>query len=185
MDQAHRIQEKLAVVKKRTVKDKVVAEAAVLMPLYERRSQLHLLLTRRTQQVSTHKGDISFPGGVREHGDTSLSKTALRETHEEVGIDPGYVRILGEFHQYLAISKVSVTPFVGFIEEGFSLRPSRREVAAVLEVPLKFFSETVPTVEKRWRNGRVRRIYFYDFQGEVIWGLTARIIKDFLDFIVD
>ncbi len=184
MDETCSIQEKLTSVPKRTVSEDYVAEAAVLMPLYRRRGRLHLLLTRRTQQVSTHKGDVSFPGGLREDGDTSLSETALRETHEEVGIDPSYVRILGPFHQYLAISNVSVTPFVGFLQKGFPLRPSRKEVAAVLQVPLEFFAETVPTVEKRWRSGRTRRIYFYNFEGEVIWGLTARIIKDFVDSIV-
>ena len=184
MDEAGNIQVKLAAVPKRTVSEAHVAEAAVLMPLYPRRGQLHLLLTRRTRQVSTHKGDVSFPGGLREEGDESLSATALRETHEEVGIDPSYVKILGPFHQYLAISNVSVTPYVGFLQEGFDLRPSRKEVAAILKVPLEFFAETVPTVEKRWRNGRARRIYFYDFEGEVIWGLTARIIKDFVDSIV-
>ena len=93
------------------------------------------------------------------------------------------LEILGEFHEYLAATKQKVRSFIGSISSTGDYQPHLAEVAYVLEVPLEFFRETKPVVEKRLRQGRIQDIYFYDFNGETIWGLTARIIRDFVDFI--
>ena len=159
--------------------------AAVLMGLLDSGGEPTFLLTKRTQDVATHKGQICFPGGVEESGDRSLWETALRETGEEVGIGPEYVELLGRFHDYQAVTDTSVACYVGYLKPGFSLTPSPSEVERVLQVPYAFFRDTRPRIETRHREGRPIPVYFYDFKGDSIWGLTARMIKDFLDALGD
>ena len=153
-------------------------EAAVVMPIFEREGEAHFLLTLRTQEVATHKGQVSFPGGLRESADATLHETALREMEEEVGIGDSHVEVVGPFHQYLSKTHFAVTPFVAFLNEGFTVSPNPREVARILEVPLDFFRRTRPR-----REVRRRVLYFYDYRGEVIWGLTAAMIKDFIELL--
>ncbi len=152
--------------------------AAVLMSIFERQGEPHFLLTRRTQEVATHKGQICFPGGLEEEADPSLWETALRETEEEIGISPREVEFLGCFKDY-----TSVTPFAGYIREGFTTVANPREVASILEVPIRFFHETTSLVQRRWREHRWISVYFYHYDGQTIWGLTARMIRDFLDYV--
>jgi len=159
-------------------------EAAVLIPIIGGPENPLLLLTRRTETVATHKGQVSFPGGTRDPQDNTLMVTALRETHEELGLTSNQVEIVGAFHDYLAVTSVRVTPFVGFVKGRPALEPNPAEVAQVLEVPFNFFASNCPVVEEVRRDGQRREVYYYDYQGEVIWGLTAAIIKDFVDMLV-
>ncbi len=159
------------------------ARAAVLMGIAERAGESCFLLTRRTNTVSTHKGQVSFPGGRREEEDSSLEETALRETFEEVGIRSESIEIAGRLPDYLAVTHSRVTPFAGFIKGSPEVTPCAAEVARVLWVPLRFFLETEPRIEIWERLGQRVPVHFYDFEGEVIWGLTARMIIDFLDTI--
>lgn len=157
--------------------------AAVLVPLFERSDELHLLLTRRTETVATHKGHISFPGGVCEPGDASLCETALREAEEEIGLRPSDVRILGELDDYQAVTDHLVRPVVAWIPAEYDYRLQADEVDYLLEVPVDFFRRTAPRIEKRLHQGLEVDVYFFDFAGENIWGLTARIIRDFLHLL--
>jgi 8-oxo-dGTP pyrophosphatase MutT (NUDIX family) len=156
------------------------AEAAVLISVFQREGEPCLLLTERTQEVATHKGQISFPGGRRDEQDSSLRATALRETEEEVGIAADWVEIMGQFDEYRSKTNLRVRPFVGFLKEGFTVSPNPREVARILEVPLQFFSQTTPREEVRQRHGRQVTLYFYEYESDVIWGLTAAIIRDLM-----
>ena len=178
-----RVRDKLAVCELRSVQEVYGADAAVLIPILERHREAHFLLTLRTDQVATHKGQVSFPGGVREKVDSSLEQTAIRETEEEVGITSSYVEIVGRFHEYLAVTRYRVTPFVAVLNGGFLINPNPREVARVLEVPFRFFLETEPEVQVQRRLGRNMAVYFYDYEGVSIWGLTARMIKDFVELL--
>ncbi len=153
------------------------------MPILEKDGSASFLLTKRTHSVRTHKGQISFPGGLSEENDESLMATALRETEEEIGLPPSDVEIVGRFHDYLAITEWLVAPFVGLVRPSASLSPNPGEVEKLLEIPLDFFVQTEPRVERQERLGRVRPIYFYDFDGEVVWGLTAAIIRDFVTLL--
>jgi len=156
-------------------------EAAVLMLIFERAGDFHFLLTRRTEEVSTHKGQISFPGGMRQNSE-SLQETALRETREEVGIEEKRIEILGRFHDYLSITGHLVVPFVGYISGDFSTTPQNQEVAEVLEVPFRIFLDPARLrTERMLRSGRFQEVYFYRFEPHKIWGLTALILKDFFD----
>jgi len=156
-------------------------EAAVLIPVFERGGEYHFLLTRRTDDVETHKGQISFPGGMRE-GEEDLFQTALRETFEEVGIEPDRIDPLGRFHDYISITGFRVRPFAGYIRSPFTLNVQAREVAEVLAVPIRVFQDpSLLRVERDARIGRDVNVYYYSYGDHQIWGLTARIIKEFLE----
>jgi len=152
------------------------------MPFLEVGTDPLLLLTKRTDLVRYHKGQISFPGGAQD-GNEPLETTALRETEEEIGIPPQQVRLLGRFHEYLSSSNYRVTPFVASVSPDCRLTPNPIEVAYVLRVPLSFFAENQPECRIMERRGQRTAVYFYQYQGEVIWGLTARIVKEFVDLL--
>ncbi len=155
--------------------------AAVLMPVLGEAEAFSFLLTERTQKVETHKGQISFPGGVRDASDEDLLATALRETWEEIGLASDSIHVLGEFDEYLSITGLIVTPFAAWVAPHHQLLPNPDEVEAILRVPFSLFEgRRFERVESRVRMGVERKIYFYTFEGKEIWGLTAQIIRDFL-----
>lgn len=175
------IRAKLARLSPRALEGGYHGEAAVLMPVFEEEGRPHFLLTLRTEEVRTHKGQISFPGGMR-NGNEDLVETALRETQEEVGIAREQIEILGRFHDYLAITEYRVVPYAGMVRQPFSAVPQRSEVAEILKVPFDLFADpTRLRTERMFRSGRVVDVYFYRYGKREIWGLTARIIKDFID----
>jgi len=177
------IRNSLVALKPRHVTNGFTREAAVLMPVIKREHKYHFLLTRRTEEVQTHKGQISFPGGMREEGET-LVETALRETFEEVGIQEDRIEILGRFHDYISITGYRVTHFAGFISKPFTINPQVTEVAEVLCVPVRIFLDPSRLrIEKRAIMGKEEDIYYYSHGSHQVWGLTARIIKDFLDIL--
>ena len=173
----------LAAVPSRPFEGEYRARAAVLMGIGEREAGPSFLLTRRTNTVSTHKGQVSFPGGQREKGDSSVEETALRETFEELGIRSESIEIAGQLNDYLAVTRSRVTPFAGLINGSPDITPCPAEVAHVLWVPLRFFLETAPRIEIWERLGQSVPVQFYAYDDEVIWGLTARMITDFLETI--
>lgn len=183
MNVTNRIREQLNGLEVRRLDGPSSRQAAVLMAVVVRSEHPHFLLTRRTQTVATHKGQISFPGGVREYEDTTLVDTALREAHEEIGVEREQVNVLGEFHDYLAVTDHLVRPVVGLVSPEATFRPQQDEVQYLLEIPFAFFRETTPSVERRFRKGEFHNVYSYDFNGENVWGLTARMIKEFLDVL--
>ena len=171
----------LAALQPRILSHGFTREAAVLMPIFERKGEYHFLLTRRTEEVQTHKGQISFPGGMRE-GKEDLVKTALRETFEEVGIEENQIEVLGRFHDYISVTEYRVTPYAGYIHGPFTTNHQIREVAEVLQVPFRIFSDPKRLrIERRIVSGREENVFFYSYGKNEIWGLTARIIKEFLE----
>ncbi len=168
----------------RTLDGNYSGRAAVLMPIWKRQETLSFLLTRRTEQVETHKGQISFPGGMRDSEEEPLVRTALRETREEIGLPDSQIRVLGQFDEYLSATDLIVTPFVGWVFPPLELNPSPEEVEEILEVPWSLFRDPrVVRTETLRRLDRDIRVYHYDFRGRDVWGLTARIIRDFLQLI--
>lgn len=161
--------------------------AAVLAPLYaDAEGRPHLLFTRRTTTLSSHRGEISFPGGSRDASDPSLGWTALRETHEELGIEPERVAILGQLPRvFTGTSNFVVTPYVGWLGPRLPLLvPNEREVAAVIEAPLASLADPAIFHEEHWRREHVTfTVYFYDLGPNRIWGLTGRIVHHLLDLL--
>lgn len=182
-DLKKQISQQLIQCRRRVLKEDHLGEAAVLIPVLMREGGPHLLLTLRSEKVATHKGQISFPGGLREGVDATLLHTALRETEEEIGISRNDVEILGSFHDYMAVTRYRVTPFVGVLKQGLEISLNPQEVKSVLEVPLAFFQKHRPREELHRRLDREMTVYFYDYQGISIWGLTAAMIKEFVELL--
>jgi 8-oxo-dGTP pyrophosphatase MutT (NUDIX family) len=158
--------------------------AAVLVPLLCRRGEWHVLVTRRTELVEHHKGQISFPGGACDPEDADLQATALRETFEEVGVPPGAVEVLGALDDFKTVTDFVVTPFVGVIPHPFAYRLNELEVETVIEVPLSFFHDPgYLRVEQREYQGRKFDVLFWDYGSHTIWGATAQILKSLLDLL--
>ncbi len=153
--------------------------AAVLVPVFELNGIPHLLLTKRTDTVEHHKGQISFPGGGEEPGDEDLLATALRETSEEIGIPPGAVEIWGRLDEIdTVVSGFAITPFVGRIPPTVTVRPNPNEIEEIVMVPLAVFLDPGRLrTDRVVRDGRTFELLFYDYAPHVIWGATARIIR--------
>ncbi|HJV67030.1 MAG TPA: CoA pyrophosphatase [Geomonas sp.] len=173
----------LAARRRVALKDGSVA-AAVLLPLFIKDGEFHLLFTKRTPHLTHHSGEISFPGGVSEPDDRDSAATALREAWEEVGISPDDVEVLGELDDTLSIHSYRVTPVVGVFPEGYQLTVNGDEIERLIEVPLSFFANTDIYRLERWeREGRTFPVHFYTHGEDEIWGLTGRILKQFLEIL--
>ncbi|MDQ7841548.1 MAG: CoA pyrophosphatase [bacterium] len=159
--------------------------AAVLVPLFESGGAAYLLLTKRTEKVEYHKGQISFPGGRQEDGDADLLETALRETHEEIGLAPSAVEVWGRLDEIEVIaSGFAVTPFVGLVPPPVGLRPNPDEIAEIVAVPLASFLDPANLrVEHVLREGRSVELVYYENIPHLVWGATARIIKGLVELL--
>lgn len=158
--------------------------AGVLVLLYPRGGRLHLLLTRRTELVLHHRGQISLPGGAR-HKEESLEATALRETTEELGIALDRVRVLGRLTPlYIPPSNFCIYPTVAFVPEAPSFRPQPDEVAEVIEAPLDALLDPAAAKrETRVFEGRTMRVPFYGLGEHKIWGATAMVLAEFFRLV--
>jgi 8-oxo-dGTP pyrophosphatase MutT (NUDIX family) len=154
--------------------------ASVLVPLFVRDGGLRVVLTRRTETVEHHRGQISFPGGVEEEGDETAFATALRETQEELGIPPGDVQYLGALSPLTTVTEFFVEPFVGAIPYPHVLRPAEAEIAEVLDVPIGALLDP-KILEERILPGREEPTLFYHYGKHEIWGATARMLKELLE----
>lgn len=172
--------------RKKSVDDPSLMPAAVLLLMYPKDGQHHILLNKRTDEVEHHKGEISFPGGGRDPEDRDFLDTALRENHEEMGIKPEDVMILGELDDVITRSNFGVRVFVGSIPYPYYFRPSPEEIAEVLEVPVReLLDPGNRMVEARWEGGRVSTTYCYATGGHMITGATAQILTQFLELYPD
>lgn len=158
--------------------------AAVLVPVIERPDALTVLLTQRTDHLHHHPGQISFPGGRVEHGDTDPIMTALRETREEIGLQPERVELLGHLPEYHTGTGFRVMPIVGLVRPPFDLVPDTFEVAEVFEVPLSFLMDPSNRRRESLRiNGRMRSYYALPWRHYHIWGATAGMLVSLANFL--
>jgi 8-oxo-dGTP pyrophosphatase MutT (NUDIX family) len=154
--------------------------AAVLVPVLGAAPEPRLVFTLRTEDLSRHAGEVSFPGGLADPGE-SLAETALREAHEELGLLPSAVELLGSLPPvHTHVSGIVIAPFVGLLRADPVLRPDPAEIAAVIEVPLRVLAEVG---EVRWleHDGRRFPTDVFEVEGGTIWGATGRILRSFLD----
>ena len=151
--------------------------AAVLVPLVVRSSGLQVLLTQRTEHLNDHAGQVSFPGGRREHFDSGSVETALRETREEIGLAEDFIEVVGMLDDYETGTGFRVTPVVSFVSEGFTLTLDNFEVADTFEVPLDYlFDPGNQQMRSREFNGRRRHYYVFEYQDRLVWGATAGML---------
>lgn len=158
-------------------------DAAVLVPLYVQNDELHAVFTKRREDLRRHPGEISFPGGRYDEGESDLRATALREAYEEIGLPPQGVEIVGALQPTPTIATgYAVYPFVGLIEAGLTWTLSAREVAEVIELPLRALSDGYGR-RRLVRRGLPIRTDTYLVGDRLIWGATARILADLFDRI--
>jgi len=157
--------------------------SAVLVPLYEDGDEVHIVMTRRSPHMRKHRWEVAFPGGRRDDGDESLWRTAIREAHEEIGLDPSVPRQIGELDRFVTVSSVSlVSPMVGVLPgrpTGLVAAPD--EVESILYVPAsellldEVFREEIWPIEDQFRP-----ITFFELEGDTVWGATAAMLRQLL-----
>lgn len=157
--------------------------AAVLIPLMKYQDEWLVLYTRRTERVDTHKGQVSFPGGGCDEGETTPEQTALRETYEEIGVHPKDTRVLGRLKPLLTISDYRVTPVVGVIPYPYAFKTAGYEVARVFTIPLLWLADKSHYWEFYRRGSDRAFIAFHPYDGELLWGATGIMTVNFLQAI--
>ena len=176
-----KLRQLLSLREKQHIVDTSRVPAAVLLPIYYREGQYHILFTKRTETVKTHKGQISFPGGVYEDEDGALVNTALRESTEEIGLEARDVEILGELDDRPSVaSNYIITPFVGLIPWPYQFKLNEAEAEEIIEVPIPALLEKNRLQRIETLEGKGLSSYFYNYRGKIIWGATARILVQFL-----
>ncbi len=162
-------------------RDDGLSNAAVLIPLVKR-DEWHVLLTKRTDHLHNHPGQVSFPGGRADAVDVSPLDTALRETNEEVGVDKDLIELVGVIEPYLTVTDFNVVPVVGFVDPSFKLKIDEFEVAEVFEVPLSTVLNTSLYERKEifWK-GENRFYWELMYNGYQIWGATAAMLYAFAE----
>lgn len=158
--------------------------AGVLAPVIRRDDGLHLLLTKRSSALRHHPGQIAFPGGKQDGGDADVTAAALREAHEEIGLPPAQVELLGTLPAHETVTGFIVTPVIGFVAEPFEILPERGEVDEVFSVPLSHVLSDANYViqSRRWR-GQDRSYFAVPYGPYYIWGATARMLRAWTDQI--
>lgn len=157
--------------------------SAVIVPIYLKNGEYHILFTRRTEKVREHKGQISFPGGAYEERDGTLLNTALRECAEEIGLGADRVEILGELDDTATIStNYIISPFVATIPWPYPFKLDRFEAEEIIEVPISaLMDKDCVRMQTETVDGEIVPTFTYNYQGKIIWGATARILYQFLD----
>jgi 8-oxo-dGTP pyrophosphatase MutT (NUDIX family) len=161
-------------------------QSAVLLLVYPRAHRDYIVFMRRTDQVAHHKGQIALPGGAQDLTDPDITYTALREAHEELGIEPDHVEVRGLMPPvYARISSFIINPVIGRLRPGFDVpafHPNPDEVAEVIEVPVDALrAKGAHRVEQRSHEGITYSVHFYEYGPYEIWGATGRILNEFLN----
>jgi 8-oxo-dGTP pyrophosphatase MutT (NUDIX family) len=160
--------------------------AAVLVPLFQKKRKAHILLTKRTDKMEHHKGQISFPGGAFNYEDLDCQTTALRETEEEIGIEMDSIEILGELDHIITVTHFNVCPYVGTIPYPYPIKLSPFEVERLIELPLDFLLKEAELKESAFTfQGQPFVNLNIAYQGDIIWGATARILKNLIEVLND
>jgi 8-oxo-dGTP pyrophosphatase MutT (NUDIX family) len=154
-----------------------LVSAAVLVGLIKHPKKISVLLTKRTDHLQHHPGQISFPGGRTDQRDKTPEETALRETKEETGLHSRHIKTIGRLNQYVTRTGFSIIPIVAFIEPPYKISPDPYEVEEVFEVPLEFLLDPANhKLHSRKYSGGIREFHAMPFKGYYIWGATAGML---------
>jgi 8-oxo-dGTP pyrophosphatase MutT (NUDIX family) len=177
------IRERLAAVPRKRRPPEGYRHAAVLIPLVAADHDWEIVLTRRNRELPHHRGQIAFPGGSTDEGEDCM-QTALREAAEEIGLDPGIVHVLGCHDDIWTPSGFVISPVVGVLGSTDGLRPNPAEVSRLFTVPLSFFADESNAHRQTMRHDGIdREVFFYQWDGETIWGATALMLRNLLGLL--
>ncbi len=161
-------------------------EAGILVPVTDDSADPRMVFTLRSAHLNTHRGQVAYPGGRRDPGDPSLAATALRETHEEIGLPPDRVEVIAPLSQVMSRYGILVTPYVGVVPSDHPLEANPDEIEAIFDVPISFFLE-----DRRERTDALNFLNHtfyvpcYRWQRYQIWGLSAVVLVDFMNAVYD
>ena len=180
-----KIQKVLRHYKKKKITDENLFPSAVLIPLFYNEGQYHVLFAKRSDEVNFHKGQVCFPGGGPEPCDSNLLQTALREAEEEIGLKAKDVEILGELDDNITpISNYVISPFVAFIPYPYPFKLNHKEVEEIFFVPLLTLMDDANFRQGYYPTGdKIGPGYAYEYEGHIIWGATARILRQFIELL--
>ena len=177
------IQQKLSARKPKKIDEPGLKPSAVLVPLVREDEGWQVLFTQRSNKVGAHKGEISFPGGVVEQGENPL-QAMLREVEEELGVEKEKIAILGELDEIFTITGFRIKPYVGILKTK-EFAPNPDEIDRVLIIPIKNFLDPSRLKVEHWsRKGADYPVYFFELDEAVVWGATAKILKNFLEILL-
>lgn len=172
--------------KPRIIEAAGLPEAGVLIPITCVHHEPEIILTLRSRRLSTHSGEVAFPGGRRDPGDVDLQFTALRETHEEIGLPPDMIEVIGPMDSLVSRFGIKVTPYVGILPEEFELKPNADEIEEVFRVPVRYLLEDPREMTHRIDyEGRSWYVPSYRYEGFKIWGLTALMLTELMNVAFD
>ena len=181
-----KVRERVPEYRPRLVETAGLPEAGVLVPVTCVDNEPEIILTLRSNSLSTHSGEVAFPGGRRDPGDVDLSYTALREAHEEIGLLPDLVEVVGPLASLVSRFGIKVTPYVGIVPDVFDLQPNESEIQEVFRVPVSFFlGDNREMTHRIDYEGRSWYVPSYRYEGFKIWGLTALILVDLMNVAFD
>jgi 8-oxo-dGTP pyrophosphatase MutT (NUDIX family) len=155
----------------------------VIIPLFEKDGEVFFLLTKRSDTVRFHKGEVSFPGGMYEETDGDIMNTALRECGEEIGVKRDDIEIIGRIDDVYTLTGFVITPFVALIPHPYEFRTSPDEVAYMITLPYTYLKEASPVLETAGYDGRTEKVQSLHYNGDRIWGATCRILLRFQNII--
>lgn len=150
--------------------------AGVVIPIFVRDDDLHIILTKRAQTVRYHKGEMSFPGGMYEEKDRDRMVTAIRECCEEIGVKKKDMDILGRIDDMYTMTGFCVRPYVGAIPFPYDFRTNPNEVAYIISLPFRFLRDVQPCLEEAEHGGHVEKVPSFYYEGDRIWGATCRML---------
>jgi 8-oxo-dGTP pyrophosphatase MutT (NUDIX family) len=181
-----RLETRLAQIRPQVRAEWEARPAAVLVPLFEHGGEWHVVLTQRTETLSSHRGQVAFPGGRIDAQDADAIGAALREAEEEIGLRPADVRVLGTLDQLLTVTQWRITPVVSVIPWPYTFAPNSAELSAVFSVPLAFLRDPANLVTETRQPlapGLPIPVYHWYYNGYDIWGASARILLNLLELM--
>jgi 8-oxo-dGTP pyrophosphatase MutT (NUDIX family) len=173
------IRERLKLYNAKRVECASTIMAGVVIPLFEKDGDFFFLLTKRSDTVRFHKGEVSFPGGMYEETDGDIMNTALRECGEEIGVKRDDVEIIGRLDDVYTLTGFVITPYVGIIPHPYVFRTNPKEVAYIITLPYTYLKEASPILEVARQDGKTQKVPSLHYNGDRIWGATCRMLMQF------